>query len=419
MLTLFAQALILINQLLGVYTVAAQSMQATMVEHTGEELKIHIQTDTGRLGLIEKLVKKARGWVSSYFVNGGEAVNATTGIVVTVTGTNVASIATVDYYLEGVPQSGGTAYRFLWGNSTSVTVNGAELELSNRTTIENHLMAMDLNLSQSHTVDYYVYVRAEAVGTVSGETLTSIVTYQNFDQVTYQYGVEVTDTYDVPNSESDAFETGSELFFDHDSHLYIQSSAAVTYSSYKGAGIRFSGIQVPSGASISYACITLNPGYSDETLLVKIYGHDADNSPTFIDMNGRRVFERTRTASVTSVPDGWKDVSDNPYVYPVTSIVSEITNRTGWSPGNALSILIIPDTGGPGEYMQDSWKITSYDGNPKYAPELDISYISYQASWYPLPPLSLAALPLTLDLVALTFLLVATTMLYNYQREGM
>ena len=151
-----------------------------------ESLKIQLLGTIGRPTSIIYYLNQVKSFLSSYYVEGTESTQATTGITVSITGTNVASTASVDYYIEAMANdASGNPYRFLEGNSTSVTVGGANLDLTNQTTIINHLEAMGLSTTASHTIDYYVYVQAQATGAVSGDTLTSEITKTKFDTVFY------------------------------------------------------------------------------------------------------------------------------------------------------------------------------------------------------------------------------------------
>jgi len=203
-LGLVLTVVLILNQGLAFYINATQTFTASMAETGGEEVNIRLAASTGRPGPLAALLRRAKDWVSAYYVGGVERTDAETGIVVTVTGTNVASTAYVDYYIEGRETGGsGAPYRFLEGNGTEVAVGGAALDLTNETTIESHLAAMGLSTEESWTIDYYVYVRAEVAGAVSGETLTTVIPYTKFDTVTYTYGTEVEVNYQVSNGIDD------------------------------------------------------------------------------------------------------------------------------------------------------------------------------------------------------------------------
>ncbi|MBT7082601.1 MAG: DNRLRE domain-containing protein, partial [Chloroflexi bacterium] len=161
-----------------------------------ESLDVQIRGTVERPSPLTYYLNQVRNLLSSYYVGGSEATQASTGIIVSITGINVASTASADYYIEAVAgDSSGNPYRFLEGNGTSITVDGANLTPTNQTTITHHLAAMGLSTTASHTIDYYVYVKAQATGAISGETLTSEIVKTKFDSVTFDYGSEVSDTF--------------------------------------------------------------------------------------------------------------------------------------------------------------------------------------------------------------------------------
>jgi len=404
-LTLFVQILILVNQSIGIYAVAAQSMQACIIEPEGEALEIHIETDTGRLNLVEKILRHASDWFSSYYVGGVEKTNATTGITINVTGSNVASTAYVDYYIEGVPQSGGSPYRFLEGNGTNITVGGSSLTPSNQTSIEDHLTAMGLSTDESHTIDYYVYVKAEATGAVSGETLTSEITYQKFDSVTYNYGTEVLETYAVESSVDDSYCVGNADFFMPSLQYVGFGDLMSSYYDYEVA-LRFTP-DIPADQDLTSATLKMKQKQAfGAAFNAIIMGEDADNpnAPT----SRSDLLGRTRTtASVTMTMGPWSDSTwhDSP---DIQTVIEEIISRSGWSSGNAVILFLEDDE--PGYYYTDCGiNLWAYDSGAANAAKLECGYISYSASWYPLPPLSLADLPITLDVIALSALIAVTT----------
>ena len=408
-LTLFVQILILVNQSVGLYTVAAQSMQASIIEPTGETLQVHIQTDTGRLNLVEKLIKGVRDWTSSYFVGGVERTNAETGITISVTGSNVASTAYVDYYIEAVPQSGGAAYRFLEGNNTAITVGGSALSPSNQTSIENHLTAMGLSTTASHTIDYYVYVKAEATGAVSGETLTSEITYTKFDTVTYQYGVEVTENID-PDLD------GYLMLSDSNSTSYDFTYTTTDYCGmYYGNKYRYLGK------------FAIDPGsYTEAELHLYEYSCGGVGEPVTWDLYSCQPFYMVDQWSANF--SGWWDqptditwlddvsISSNAAghwrVWTSSTLVTYVNQRAG---DYAYFKIYIDAEDFATQHLnggfEDSYSSRSND------PHLEVTYLSYESSWYPLPPLSLAQLPITLDLAALATLFFVTSYAIKTRRK--
>jgi len=414
-LTLLVQLLLLANQSIGLYTTAAQSMQTSIIEPTGEKIQIHIKTETGRQTLAEKILKNTKKWLGSYFVGGVERTNAETGIVIAIDGTNIGSTASVDYYIEARETNGqGQPYRFLEGNGTSVTVNGADLDLTNQTSIENHLTAMGLSTTSSWTIDYYVYVKAEATGAISGENLTSEITYQKFDSVTYQYGTEVTETALIGASADDSYCVGNANYFYNALNYVGFGDAGSSYYDYEAA-LRFTP-DIPAGQDLKSATLKMQQKQAFGSAFGAIIeGEDSDNpnAPT----SQSDLLGRTRTtASVGMMMGPWSDNTwhDSP---DIQTVIEEIISRPGWSNGNAV-ILFLKDDHSGCYYTGSTLNLWSYDQGQSYAPKLELVYISYSASWYPLPPLSLADLPITLDIAALTALILLTSFAIRENRRN-
>jgi len=184
---------LIVNTTVTTYVLWNDRQNASMSPNAVETLNIAIEADIGRPSPLRYFWDQLRSWTTAWYIGGVERTDAITGLTITVTGSNVANQATVSYYIEAVASdASGNPYRFLEGNSTTVTVNGASLAPTNQTTVVNHLEAIGLSITESHTIDYYVYVLAEATGAVSGETLTSEITKTKFDTVSYQWGTEST-----------------------------------------------------------------------------------------------------------------------------------------------------------------------------------------------------------------------------------
>ena len=113
------------------------------------------------------------------------------------------------------------------------------------------------------------------------------------------------------------------------------------------AGLRFHMVQVPQGARINEAWVSMKAAeeiYQEVSLT--IYAENTDSSADFGDPT--RVPERLRThASVAwhlTGADGWQ--LNRRYNSPeLRSIIQEVVNRPGWRWGNALSLLLIANQG--------------------------------------------------------------------------
>ena len=137
-------------------------------------------------------------------------------------------------------------------------------------------------------------------------------------------------------------------------------------------GMRFTGITIPKGSTITNAYLTFKSRTPDAgnnntgTTNLTIKGHLSANSPTFSSTD----FDITNR-SLTTASSSWPNVEtwsgdNNAYNSPaITSVIQEIVNQSTWVSGNALSI-IITGTGSRTAY--------SYDLNTGRAPQLTITY---------------------------------------------
>lgn len=133
-------------------------------------------------------------------------------------------------------------------------------------------------------------------------------------------------------------------------------------------GLRFGGVTIPPGATISRAYVRFEADevQSEVTNLV-IRGQAADNAVTFSTAN--RISTRPRTASSANwSPPPWTlvgEVGPNQRTPDLTAIVQEIVGRPGWASGNALA-LVITGTG--------HRTARSVEGRAAGAPLLHIEY---------------------------------------------
>jgi hypothetical protein len=134
-------------------------------------------------------------------------------------------------------------------------------------------------------------------------------------------------------------------------------------------GIRFNEVEIPREAEILYAYVQFQV---DETNSVAtsltIQGQDSDNAGKFLSSNNN-ISSRSRTAAAVSwAPVAWTTVGEagiDQRTPDIASVIQEIINRSGWSSGNSLVIIIT----GTGERTAES-----FDGDPTAAPLLHVEY---------------------------------------------
>jgi hypothetical protein len=115
-------------------------------------------------------------------------------------------------------------------------------------------------------------------------------------------------------------------------------------------GLRFNGISIPQGATITKAYLQYTVDEVTSTSCnLTLKGEGSDNSAAFI-TSTKNVSSRVKTAaSVNWIPATWTaiDLAGAAQQSPdIKSIVQEIVNRTGWVSGNSLAFIITGTTTG-------------------------------------------------------------------------
>jgi hypothetical protein len=135
-------------------------------------------------------------------------------------------------------------------------------------------------------------------------------------------------------------------------------------------GMRFQGVTIPRGATISSAYVQFQTDeVTTATTALTIRGQAADNPATFSSTTAGKISTRTRTASAVSwSPVAWTTVEQagaGQRTPNIASVIQEIVNRTGWTSGNSLVIII----NGTGKRTAEA-----YDGEQPSAPLLRVDY---------------------------------------------
>ncbi|MGI9597441.1 MAG: metallophosphoesterase family protein [Acidimicrobiales bacterium] len=156
-----------------------------------------------------------------------------------------------------------------------------------------------------------------------------------------------------------------------DSVLYTDSSdiELVDDSSYKGeqiVGLRFRGIDVPPGATVTRAYLRFTADESDSVATdLSIHGHDVGDAPPFgPGVNGVGARPPTGATARWQAVDPWirGRTYDSPDLHPV---IQEIVDRGDWESGGDIALII----SGTGERTAES-----FDGQPNAAPLLHIEF---------------------------------------------
>ena len=107
-----------------------------------------------------------------------------------------------------------------------------------------------------------------------------------------------------------------------------------------GTGLRFTDAQIPQGAVIDSAWLTIIPFIvTNDDIACTVYCERVDDCSTFVSGNHHNISNRTRTTNKVmwyKRGAGWRWVNS----CKLACIVQEVVNRSGWSCGNALTFVL-------------------------------------------------------------------------------
>jgi hypothetical protein len=132
-------------------------------------------------------------------------------------------------------------------------------------------------------------------------------------------------------------------------------------------GVRFAGVSIPQGATISNAYIQfVTDEAQSEATTVTIKAQAADNAPTYTSTAGNVSSRARTTASVSWSPPAWTTIGAagaDQRTPNLASVVQEVVNRPGWASGNAIAFIVT----GSGHRTA-----VSYNGGATKAPLLHV-----------------------------------------------
>lgn len=182
---------------------------------------------------------------------------------------------------------------------------------------------------------------------------------------------------------------GSTWYFDQDVAYNLGNPGAVT----RNIGLRFTGITIPQGATISSAKITFtarNTLYQSypQNINLKIQGIAEDNTAEFVASPEDSARTRTKTTASVTWSGNVSESAGVPFDTPsITTIIQEIVDRAGWSSGNALALFISDNGSASGKYLE----VLEYNDDTTKAALLTIEYTAGSPSSSVSPSLSPSA----------------------------
>lgn len=142
------------------------------------------------------------------------------------------------------------------------------------------------------------------------------------------------------------------------------------------AGVRFTGVNIPQGRTISSATFSLRTQSpwcnGGDIIKYHVSTQASDNAPISAGAAGDlNTTARPRSTADAGTWDQSCTTASSLETVNVTNIVQEVISRAGWVSGNAIMILI--DT--HADTTQGQWQAyESFDSNASEAPRLDITY---------------------------------------------
>jgi len=132
-------------------------------------------------------------------------------------------------------------------------------------------------------------------------------------------------------------------------------------------GLRFNGLEIPQGATISNAYIEFEADNTDSVATsVTITGEMADNAAAFSTDDYNLTNRAQTTANVTwNNIQPWNVTSQKHQTPDLTAIVQEVVNRSGWAAGNSMVFIIDGD---------GTRRAEAYDGESANAPLLHVEF---------------------------------------------
>ena len=186
---------------------------------------------------------------------------------------------------------------------------------------------------------------------------------------------ETTLTKRVSAASDDAEEEGSDGTTPN--RMWLNSSDIELVSDFESPsagtqkiGLRFTGMNIPVGATITNAYLVFravgadSPMTNSDATSLTLKGQLIGNAPTFTSTSGNISSRALTTASTAWTPSTWSSGSD--YNSPdISAVVQEIVNQGAWASGNSLAIIIT----GTGHRASQA-----YDTDPSTAAQLVVTY---------------------------------------------
>ena len=138
--------------------------------------------------------------------------------------------------------------------------------------------------------------------------------------------------------------------------------------------IRFNKVDVPQGATISKAVVSMSAWSSNSgTVALRLFGDDTDNAAAFTTANNNISGRPLTLAEVPwSITSSWTTGQRYSSV-DIAPIIQEVTSRSGWCGGNSLVIMMRRDGAGTTKRVVHAYESAS-PTNTTFHPKLNIQF---------------------------------------------
>ncbi len=205
------------------------------------------------------------------------------------------------------------------------------------------------------------------VNAENGAESTTEVTH-TYDIVEAPTTVEVRVNHDDDDAEEDLDGTNAGFVDLDSSDLEFVRDLDTANVGDQMVGMRFQGVGVPQGATITAAYLEFTVDELDtiDPTVLWISGEDVDDALRF-EATSANITSRTQTAAdALWEPDAWTSIGGTHQSSDISRVVQEIVDRGGWASGNAMALFV----NGEGQRIAEA-----HDSEPTMAPLLHVEYV--------------------------------------------
>ena len=282
----------------------------------------------------------------------------TAGVSITVDAVNDAPVAVDDV---ATTAEGVAVTVDLVGNDSDVDGDG--LLVTNLGSASNGLVDDNGDGTVTYTpdpgftgTDAFTYTAND--GTTDSSTATATITVESAAPETIEVRVAAS------SDDAEERDTGQVSLTSSDLELVVDGTRGA-----QTVGMRFAGINVPRGATVTFARVQFQADETDSIATdLLIRGEAVDDAVTFTNSSGNITGRAPTIASVPWSAPAWNTVGEagpdqeTPDIGP---IIQEIINRPGWVAGNSI-VLTVTGTG--------TRTAESYNGQQQAAPLLQVEF---------------------------------------------